>query len=188
MINNRCIMTRLSLMIEPKPKLLNILLLLSIISPILAFSPTLDHINDSAESTNKTAVLENQPLIKPFTINGTNPYKHILSDVEAELASESYSRINSIIRYVFMIIVFSTFQLLYWKLTQPNHILLLNTVTFNEIQYEWFPEDEEILVRHYMLITLKLMRKQEAGKNGKWLLLDLFALERAEVVLWSKHG
>ena len=113
MINNCCIMTRLFLLNDPKSYSLNIVLLLSIISPIWAFSPTLDHINDATESINKTAKLEDRPLIKTFTINGTNPYKHILSDVEAELASESYSRINSIIRYVVINISSSIFHFPY---------------------------------------------------------------------------
>ena len=58
-----------------------------------------------------------------------------------------------------------------------------NLVTFNETQCEWSPEDEEILVHHYILITPKLLRKPEIGTNGKWLPRDLFVLEHAEVVL-----
>ena len=99
MINNRCIMTRLLLWNGPQTNFSNILLLLSIISSTLPFSSTLLHSNEN-ESINKTARLEDRPPIRTFIINGTNPYKHILSDLEAELASESYSRINSIIRYV----------------------------------------------------------------------------------------
>ena len=90
-------MTRLLLWNDPQTNLSNILLLLSIISSTLAFSSTLIHSNEN-ELTNKTATLEERPPIKNFIINGTNPYKHILSDLEAEIASESYSRINSIIR------------------------------------------------------------------------------------------
>ena len=99
MINNRCIMTRLLFLNGQKTNFSNIVLLSSIISSLLAFSPTPVHTNNAVESNNKTAKVEERPPIKTFTIsNGTNPYKHILSDLEAELASESYSRINSIIR------------------------------------------------------------------------------------------
>lgn len=73
------------------------LMLLSIISSILPFS---NHAMayDDVERPNKTANIDETPPIKTFTINGTNPYKHILSDIEADLASQSYSRINSLIR------------------------------------------------------------------------------------------
>ena len=54
--------------------------------------------NNDVERPNKTANIDANPPIKTFTINGTNPYKHIISDIEADLASQSYSRINSLIR------------------------------------------------------------------------------------------
>jgi hypothetical protein len=74
-----------------------VLMLLSIISSLLSFS-NLAMANDDVERTNKTSNVDENPPIKTFIINGTNPYKHILSDIEADLASQSYSRINSLIR------------------------------------------------------------------------------------------
>ena len=76
-------------------------MLLSIIScySILPFSSTLANEVETLNITTakiKDAQISN---VASFVINnGSNPYKYILSDIEAELASQSYSRINSIIR------------------------------------------------------------------------------------------
>ena len=76
-------------------------MLLSIIScySLLPFSSIMAN---EIETLNITTAKTNDAQISnvaSFVINnGSNPYKHILSDIEAELASQSYSRINSIIR------------------------------------------------------------------------------------------
>ena len=72
-------------------------MLLGIISSISPFSTTLAI---EIESPQRTANMDEHVSSKLITINGTNPYKHILSDFEADLAAQSYSRINSILRYV----------------------------------------------------------------------------------------
>ena len=71
-------------------------MLLSIISSILPFSTTLAN---EIETPHRTANIDEASPTKIITINGTNPYKHILSDIEADLAAQSFSRINSILRY-----------------------------------------------------------------------------------------
>ena len=76
-------------------------MILSIISfySILPFSSTLANEVETLNIT--TAKIKDAQISNAasFVINnGSNPYKYILSDIEAELASQSYSRINSIIR------------------------------------------------------------------------------------------
>ena len=88
-----------------------IMMLLSIIiSLTLPFSSTIaNEINDPKNKTTANYDV-NHHVLKTFSINGTNPYKHILSNVEAEMASQTYSRINSIIRYATLLYACFTFD------------------------------------------------------------------------------
>ena len=77
-------------LLDKKYKLL-IIMLLIIISSTLTFSTTMaNEISDQYRTAN---------LDESILINGTNPRKHLLSDIEADSAAQMYSRINSILRY-----------------------------------------------------------------------------------------
>ena len=73
-------------------------MLLSIISSTLPFPTILAADEPNVKDDNGTI---NDEIFTPVisTINGTDPYKHILSIFDANFAAKSYSRINSILRY-----------------------------------------------------------------------------------------
>ena len=100
-----------------------IMMLLSIIiSLTLPFSSTIaNEINDPKNKTTANTNDVNHHVLKTFSINGTNPYKHILSNVEAEMASRTYSRINSIIRYATLLYACFTFDASCFLFHLKNH-------------------------------------------------------------------